>query len=132
MIELAQDEAMARQSEKVEPEHILLALLKEIEGVAAQVLWMYNFHYENAVQGLNEVVRKKRYAFLERPIVWYGMYFIISSIVFILAFAALKFFFGVTSGWIYYTGVLVAFAIASVIIKRINRLSPVHPKRPYS
>ncbi len=38
ILELAIEEAKTRHSERVEPEHLLLALVRETEGVGAQVL----------------------------------------------------------------------------------------------
>ncbi|MFA6042674.1 MAG: Clp protease N-terminal domain-containing protein [Patescibacteria group bacterium] len=51
-LELALQEARTLQSKEIEPEHILLALLKEEEGVAAQVLSLFDFDYKTAYEGL--------------------------------------------------------------------------------
>lgn len=48
VLEISGQEARALKSEMIEPEHLLLALLKEEEGVAAQVLGMYDFDYSDA------------------------------------------------------------------------------------
>ncbi len=54
-LELAKLEAQALQSKEIEPEHILLALLKDDEGVATQILSMYDFDYRAAYEGLTGV-----------------------------------------------------------------------------
>ncbi len=47
-LELSGKEANALQSTKIETEHLLLGLLREEEGVAAQVLSMYDVNYKRA------------------------------------------------------------------------------------
>ncbi len=54
-LELATQEARALRSKEVDCEHILLALLRDEEGVAAQVLSMYDVDYKEAYEELKNI-----------------------------------------------------------------------------
>jgi ATP-dependent Clp protease ATP-binding subunit ClpC len=55
-LEVAGQEARALKSKDIDTEHILLALLKDEEGVAAQVLTMYDITYQEVYDELKNVV----------------------------------------------------------------------------
>jgi ATP-dependent Clp protease ATP-binding subunit ClpC len=67
-IEVSAQEARALKSKNIDTEHILLALLKDEEGVAAQVLTMYDLCYSDVLDELKNIlagdpslyVRKRR------------------------------------------------------------------------
>jgi len=54
-LELATQEARALRTKEVDCEHILLALLRDEEGVAAQVLSMYEVDYKEAYEELKNI-----------------------------------------------------------------------------
>ncbi|MBI3871633.1 MAG: ATP-dependent Clp protease ATP-binding subunit, partial [candidate division Zixibacteria bacterium] len=54
-LEVAGQEARALKSKEIDTEHILLALLKDEEGVAAQVLSMYDVDYKDAYEELKNI-----------------------------------------------------------------------------
>ncbi len=54
-LEVAGQEARALKSKDIDTEHILLALLKDEEGVAAQVLSMYDISYQEAYEELKNI-----------------------------------------------------------------------------
>src|SRR5512147_153815 len=54
-LEVAGQEARALKSKEIDTEHILLALLKDEEGVAAQVLSMYDIDYKEAYEELKNI-----------------------------------------------------------------------------
>ncbi|MCI0596811.1 MAG: ATP-dependent Clp protease ATP-binding subunit, partial [candidate division Zixibacteria bacterium] len=62
-LELSGQEARALKSKDIDTEHILLALLKEEEGVAAQVLSMYDVDYKEAYEELKNIITGKPSAF---------------------------------------------------------------------
>jgi ATP-dependent Clp protease ATP-binding subunit ClpC len=62
-LELSGQEARALKSKDIDTEHILLALLKEEEGVAAQVLSMYDVDYKEAYEELKNIQTGKPSAF---------------------------------------------------------------------
>ena len=53
--EIAIEEAMTRQATEVDPEHILLAIAKEAESAAAQVLGMYDIDYSKIDDQLKKI-----------------------------------------------------------------------------
>ena len=53
---LAQEEARMLHQPYVGTEHVLLALLKEADGLAAQALERLGVHYEATVQAIRQVV----------------------------------------------------------------------------
>lgn len=53
---LAQEEARALHQPYVGTEHVLLALLKEEDGLAAQALERLNVHYEATVAAIRQIV----------------------------------------------------------------------------
>jgi len=62
-LELSGQEARALKSKDIDTEHILLALLKEEEGVAAQVLSMYDVDYKEVYEELKNIQTGKPSAF---------------------------------------------------------------------
>jgi ATP-dependent Clp protease ATP-binding subunit ClpC len=54
-LELSAQEARALRSKEIDTEHILLALLRDEEGVAAQVLSMYEVDYKEAYEELKNI-----------------------------------------------------------------------------
>ncbi len=62
-LELSGQEARALKSKDIDTEHILLALLKEEEGVAAQVLSMYDVDYKESYEELKNIQTGKPSAF---------------------------------------------------------------------
>ena len=54
-LEVSGQEARALKSKDIDTEHILLALLKDEEGVAAQVLSMYDIDYKEAYEELKNI-----------------------------------------------------------------------------
>ncbi|MEW5701065.1 MAG: ATP-dependent Clp protease ATP-binding subunit [Candidatus Zixiibacteriota bacterium] len=62
-LEVAGQEARALKSKEIDTEHILLALLKDEEGVAAQVLSMYDVDYKDAYEELKNIRGGKPSAF---------------------------------------------------------------------
>ena len=54
-LEVAGQEARSLKSKEIDTEHILLALLKDEEGVAAQVLSMYDVDYKDAYEELKNI-----------------------------------------------------------------------------
>ncbi len=54
-LEVSGQEARALKSRDIDTEHILLALLKDEEGVAAQVLSMYDIDYKEAYEELKNI-----------------------------------------------------------------------------
>jgi ATP-dependent Clp protease ATP-binding subunit ClpC len=62
-LEVAGAEARALKSKEIDTEHILLALLKDEEGVAAQVLSMYDVDYKDAYEELKNIRGGKPSAF---------------------------------------------------------------------
>ncbi|HKZ22534.1 MAG TPA: Clp protease N-terminal domain-containing protein, partial [candidate division Zixibacteria bacterium] len=55
-LEVSGQEARALKSKDIDTEHILLALLKDEEGVAAQVLSMYEVDYKEAYEELKNII----------------------------------------------------------------------------
>jgi ATP-dependent Clp protease ATP-binding subunit ClpC len=55
-LEVAGQEARALKSKDIDTEHILLALLKDEEGVAAQVLTMYDISYQEVYDELKNIL----------------------------------------------------------------------------
>ena len=55
-LEIAAQEARALKSKDIDTEHILLALLKDEEGVAAQVLTMYDISYQEVYDELKNIL----------------------------------------------------------------------------
>ncbi len=62
-LEVSGQEARALKSKDIDTEHILLALLKDEEGVAAQVLSMYEIDYKEVYEELKNVQGGKPSAF---------------------------------------------------------------------
>jgi ATP-dependent Clp protease ATP-binding subunit ClpC len=62
-LEVSGNEARALRSKDIDTEHILLALLKDEEGVAAQVLSMYDIDYKEVYEELRNVQSGKPSAF---------------------------------------------------------------------
>ncbi len=62
-LEISGNEARALKSKDIDTEHILLALLKDEEGVAAQVLSMYDVDYKEAYEELRNIQSGKPSAF---------------------------------------------------------------------
>ncbi|HUU46277.1 MAG TPA: ATP-dependent Clp protease ATP-binding subunit [Acidobacteriota bacterium] len=62
-LEVAGNEARALKSKEIDTEHILLALLKDEEGVAAQVMSMYDVDYKDAYDELKNIRGGKPSAF---------------------------------------------------------------------
>ncbi len=58
-LEVSGQEARALKSKDIDTEHILLALLKDEEGVAAQVLSMYEIDYKEVYEELKNVLTGK-------------------------------------------------------------------------
>ncbi|MDH4222790.1 MAG: ATP-dependent Clp protease ATP-binding subunit, partial [candidate division Zixibacteria bacterium] len=54
-LEISGQEARAMKSKEIDTEHILLALLRDEEGVAAQVLSMYDIDYKEAYEELKSI-----------------------------------------------------------------------------
>ena len=54
-LEVSGQEARALKAKDIDTEHILLALLKDEEGVAAQVLSMYDITYQEAYEELKNI-----------------------------------------------------------------------------
>ncbi|KPJ48389.1 MAG: hypothetical protein AMJ41_05020, partial [candidate division Zixibacteria bacterium DG_27] len=55
-LEISGNEARALRSKDIDTEHILLALLKDEEGVAAQVLAMYDLDYKEVYEELRNIL----------------------------------------------------------------------------
>jgi ATP-dependent Clp protease ATP-binding subunit ClpC len=62
-LEVSGQEARALKSKDIDTEHILLALLKDEEGVAAQVLSMYEIDYKEVYEELKNILGGKPSAF---------------------------------------------------------------------
>jgi ATP-dependent Clp protease ATP-binding subunit ClpC len=62
-LEVSGNEARALKSKDIDTEHILLALLKDEEGVASQVLSMYDIDYKEAYEELRNIQSGKPSAF---------------------------------------------------------------------
>ena len=62
-LEISGNEARALRSKDIDTEHILLALLKDEEGVAAQVLSMYDIDYKEVYEELRNIQQGKPSAF---------------------------------------------------------------------
>jgi len=62
-LEVSGQEARALKSKDIDTEHILLALLKDEEGVAAQVLSMYEIDYKEVYEELKNVLTGRPSAF---------------------------------------------------------------------
>jgi ATP-dependent Clp protease ATP-binding subunit ClpC len=62
-LELSGQEARALKSKDIDTEHILLALLKDEEGVAAQVLSMFEIDYKEVYDELRNIVSGKPSAY---------------------------------------------------------------------
>ncbi|MCD6162095.1 MAG: ATP-dependent Clp protease ATP-binding subunit [candidate division Zixibacteria bacterium] len=62
-LEISGNEARALKSKDIDTEHILLALLKDEEGVAAQVLSMYDIDYKEVYEELRNIQQGKPSAF---------------------------------------------------------------------
>jgi len=62
-LEISGNEARALKSKDIDTEHILLALLKDEEGVAAQVLSMYDVDYKEAYDELRNIQTGKPSSF---------------------------------------------------------------------
>ncbi len=62
-LEVSGNEARALKSKDIDTEHILLALLKDEEGVASQVLSMYDVDYKEAYEELRNIQSGKPSAF---------------------------------------------------------------------
>jgi len=65
-LEVSGQEARALKSKDIDTEHILLALLKDEEGVAAQVLSTYDIDYKEAYEELKNVVSGQPSAFKKK------------------------------------------------------------------
>ncbi|MGH8014603.1 MAG: ATP-dependent Clp protease ATP-binding subunit, partial [Candidatus Zixiibacteriota bacterium] len=65
-LEVSGQEARALKSKDIDTEHILLALLKDEEGVAAQVLSTYDIDYKEAYEELKNVVTGQPSAFKKK------------------------------------------------------------------
>ncbi|PWB74023.1 hypothetical protein C3F09_04445 [candidate division GN15 bacterium] len=65
-LEVSGQEARALKSKDIDTEHILLALLKDEEGVAAQVLSTYEIDYKEAYEELKNVQNGKPSAFKKK------------------------------------------------------------------
>ncbi|MCK4301357.1 MAG: ATP-dependent Clp protease ATP-binding subunit, partial [candidate division Zixibacteria bacterium] len=65
-LEVSGQEARALKSKDIDTEHILLALLKDDEGVAAQVLSTYEIDYKEAYEELNNILNGKPSAFKKK------------------------------------------------------------------
>ncbi len=62
-LEVSGQEARTLKSKDIDTEHILLALLKDEEGVAAQVLSMYDIDYKEAYEELKNILEGKPSSF---------------------------------------------------------------------
>ncbi|MCP4582653.1 MAG: ATP-dependent Clp protease ATP-binding subunit [candidate division Zixibacteria bacterium] len=62
-LEISGNEARALKSKDIDTEHILLALLKDEEGVAAQVLSMYDIDYKEVYEELRNIQTGKPSSF---------------------------------------------------------------------
>ena len=62
-LEVSGNEARALKSKDIDTEHILLALLKDEEGVASQVLSMYDIDYKEAYEELRNIQSGKPSSF---------------------------------------------------------------------
>src|SRR3989304_4924296 len=62
-LEVAGQEARALKAKETDTEHILLALLKDEEGVASQVLSMYDVDYKEVLEELKNIQRGKPSAY---------------------------------------------------------------------
>ncbi len=62
-LEVSGQEARALKSKDIDTEHILLALLKDEEGVAAQVLSMYEIDYKEVYEELKNILSGKPSSF---------------------------------------------------------------------
>ncbi len=65
-LEVSGQEARALKSKDIDTEHILLALLKDEEGVAAQVLSMFEIDYKEAYEELKNVLNGKPSSFKKK------------------------------------------------------------------
>ncbi len=65
-LEVSGQEARALKSKDIDTEHILLALLKDEEGVAAQVLSMYEIDYKEVYEELKNIQNGKPSSFKQK------------------------------------------------------------------
>jgi len=65
-LEVSGQEARALKSKDIDTEHILLALLKDEEGVAAQVLSTYEIDYKEAYEELKNIQNEKPSSFKKK------------------------------------------------------------------
>lgn len=65
-LEVSGQEARALKSKDIDTEHILLALLKDEEGVAAQVLSMYEIDYKDVYEELKNIQNGKPSSFKKK------------------------------------------------------------------
>jgi ATP-dependent Clp protease ATP-binding subunit ClpC len=65
-LEVSGQEARALKSKDIDTEHILLALLKDEEGVAAQVLTTYEIDYKEAYEELKNILAGKPSSFKKK------------------------------------------------------------------
>ncbi|MFH1373200.1 MAG: ATP-dependent Clp protease ATP-binding subunit [bacterium] len=65
-LEVSGQEARALRSKDIDTEHVLLALLKDEEGVAAQVLSMYEIDYKEAYEELKNILNGKPSSFKKK------------------------------------------------------------------
>ncbi|MCX6835657.1 MAG: AAA family ATPase, partial [candidate division Zixibacteria bacterium] len=65
-LEVSGQEARALKSKDIDTEHILLALLKDEEGVAAQVLATYEIDYKEAYEELKNILAGKPSSFKKK------------------------------------------------------------------
>ncbi len=65
-LEVSGQEARALKSKDIDTEHILLALLKDEEGVAAQVLSMYEIDYKEVYEELKNIMSGKPSSFKKK------------------------------------------------------------------
>ncbi|HHI03831.1 MAG TPA: ATP-dependent Clp protease ATP-binding subunit, partial [candidate division Zixibacteria bacterium] len=65
-LEVSGQEARALKSKDIDTEHILLALLKDEEGVAAQVLSMYEIDYKEVYEELKNIQSGKPSSFKKK------------------------------------------------------------------
>ncbi|MEW5993674.1 MAG: ATP-dependent Clp protease ATP-binding subunit [Candidatus Zixiibacteriota bacterium] len=65
-LEVSGQEARALKSKDIDTEHILLALLKDDEGVAAQVLSTYDIDYKEAYEELRNILNGKPSSFKKK------------------------------------------------------------------
>ncbi len=65
-LEVSGQEARALRSKDIDTEHVLLALLKDEEGVASQVLSMYEIDYKEAYEELKNILNGKPSSFKKK------------------------------------------------------------------